>query len=102
MFSAISSTSPRVFINAPSANESIQFTPVSRAVSIAPPSLPTVAIRTSPPQINNPIVAIKAQPAANQPPVRVVQQTKLRAQSDESEKQRQQKYRAEMFQPQPE
>ena len=34
MFNATSSTRPRVFINAPSANESFQFMPVNRAVTI--------------------------------------------------------------------
>ena len=43
MFNATSSTRPRVFINAPSANASFQSKSISRADTIVPPSLPRIA-----------------------------------------------------------
>ena len=41
----------------PSANESIQLIPVSRAVTIAPPSLPSVAMKMRPRQISQLLVS---------------------------------------------
>ena len=52
MFSATSSTRPRVFINAPSENESFQFIPINRDASMTPPSLPVTATAMMPPQIS--------------------------------------------------
>jgi len=78
MLSAISSTNPRVFINAPSAKESGQSTPARRAANMLPPSF---------------------QRQANHPPIRVVQQSHPGPQARERKKQRQQENRTEVFQP---
>src|SRR5580704_11093114 len=49
-FSTISSISPRVFINAPSAAASRQLKPVKRAATHVPPNFPTVATKIIRPQ----------------------------------------------------
>ena len=52
MLSTISSIKPRVFINAPSENESRQFIPVQRAANMLPPSFPATASTITPAHIN--------------------------------------------------
>src|SRR6476659_7134324 len=43
MFNTTNSTSPRVFINAPSENDCDQLIPVQRLMNMLPPSLPAIA-----------------------------------------------------------
>jgi hypothetical protein len=75
-----------VFIKVPSANESFQFIPVNRAVTIVSPSLPRGGDADD--------------SQADQPAGDVVQKARMGPQAAEREEQRQQEQRTEMFQPQ--
>src|SRR5262249_52016648 len=52
IFSTINSIKPRVFMSAPSDNESYQFMPVHRAANALPPNFPAIATTITPAHIN--------------------------------------------------